>query len=110
MFVFLVYREFAKVMRVTHPMSEGAESYGANGDAPKRRKQDGAMGPDPAVGAGIALIGIFLMGMGGASDIRYVYDFGFLVAIIGAALFVSFATVSAMKQRREHEEEGEPPR
>jgi hypothetical protein len=59
-----------------------------------------AEGPDPAIGAGITLLGIFLMGTGGARDAHYVFDAGVVTGVLGAAIFVLFVALSAMKQRR----------
>ena len=56
--------------------------------------------PDPAIGAGIALLGIFLMGTGGARDAHFVFDAGVATAVIGAATFVLSVALSAMRQRR----------
>jgi hypothetical protein len=69
-----------------------------------------AEGPDPAIGAGITLLGIFLMGTGGARDAHYVFDVGVLTAVLGAATFVLFVALSVMKQRRasEDRESGQP--
>jgi hypothetical protein len=77
---------------VTHSIGEDAGPQG-NDDA-------GNLGPDPVIGAGIALFGIFLMGTGGARDAHYVFDVGVLIAVAGAATFVLFVALSAMKQRR----------
>lgn len=57
-------------------------------------------GPDPVIGAGITLSGIFLMAAGGARDAHYVFDVGVLIAVLGAGVFVSFVALSALKQRR----------
>lgn len=57
-------------------------------------------GPDPAIGAGITLFGIFLMGTGGAADAHYVFDAGVATGMIGAATFVAQVALSALKQRR----------
>jgi hypothetical protein len=77
---------------VTHTLDEHAGPTG---------KDDPAnAGPDPVIGAGIALLGIFLMGTGGARDAHYVFDVGVLTAVAGAATFVLFVALSAMKQRR----------
>lgn len=57
------------------------------------------MGPDPVIGAGTALLGIFLMGTGGAWDAHYLFDVGVAIAVIGAIIFVAFVTLSALKQR-----------
>lgn len=56
-------------------------------------------GPDPVIGAGLCLFGIFVMGLGGSRDWHYVFNVGTLVAIVGAAIFVLFVALSAMKQR-----------
>lgn len=56
-------------------------------------------GPDPVTGAGLALFGILIMGLGGSSNLHYVFNVGTLVAIAGAALFVLCVALSAMKQR-----------
>jgi hypothetical protein len=61
---------------------------------------DDNAGPDPVIGAGITLLGIFMMGTGGARDAHYVFDFGVLVAVLGAMTFVLFVALSAMKLRR----------
>lgn len=49
------------------------------------------------IGAGITFLGIFLMGTGGATTAHYVFDVGVLVALIGAATFVLFVTLSALR-------------
>jgi hypothetical protein len=69
---------------------------------------DGA-GPDPVIGAGITLLGIFLMGTGGARDAHYVFDFGVLTAVLGAMIFVLFVALSALKLRRARQLESEAP-
>jgi hypothetical protein len=68
-------------------------------------------GPDPVIGAGIALLGIFLMGTGGSADAHYVFDVGVLTATVGAVVFVLFVALSALKQRRAEQvqKDGEPP-
>jgi hypothetical protein len=72
------------------------------GGQPLGEEKDGpqAEGPDPAIGAGITLLGIFLMGTGGARDAHYVFDAGVVTGVLGAAIFVLFVALSAMKQRR----------
>lgn len=74
----------------------GGQPLGGENDGPGRS----AEGPDPAIGAGIALLGIFLMGTGGARDAHYVFDAGVVTAVLGAATFVLFVALSVMKQRR----------
>jgi hypothetical protein len=54
-------------------------------------------GPDPVIGAGVTLFGIFLMGTGGARDAHYVFDVGVLIAVIGAGAFVLSVALSAMR-------------
>ena len=66
-------------------------------------------GPDPVIGAGITLLGIFLMGTGGARDAHYVFDFGVLIAVLGAMIFVLFVALSALKLRRARQLESEAP-
>jgi hypothetical protein len=63
------------------------------------RAKDGD-GPDPVVGAGITLLGIFLMGTGGARDAHYVFDVGVGTAVLGAVTFVVSVALSALKQHR----------
>jgi hypothetical protein len=65
-------------------------------------------GPDPVIGAGIALFGIFIMGTAGARNMHYVFDAGMFTAVIGAVIFVLFVALSAMKQRRTQAPEGAP--
>lgn len=57
-------------------------------------------GPDPVIGAGIALLGMLMMGTGGARDAHYVFDVGVIVAVAGAFTYVISVALSAMKQRR----------
>ncbi len=66
-----------------------------------------AEGPDPVIGAGITLLGIFIMGTGGARDAHYVFDLGVLTGVLGAATFVLCVALSAMKQRQAEKDEGE---
>jgi hypothetical protein len=66
----------------------------------------GDEGPDPAIGAGITLLGIFVMGTGGARDAHYVFDVGMVTAVLGAGIFVLFVALSALKQRRASKAEG----
>jgi drug/metabolite transporter (DMT)-like permease len=67
-------------------------------------------GPDPVIGAGLALLGIFLMGIGGARDAHYVFNVGVVIAVVGAIVFVLFVALSALKQRRALTESEAPPR
>jgi hypothetical protein len=70
-------------------------------------EQQPAEGPDPAIGAGITLLGIFIMGTGGAADAHYVFDAGMVVGVLGAATFVLFVALSAMKMRQQAEQHSE---
>lgn len=76
------------------------EAGGAEGARLSRASSDMDVGPDPVIGAGIALLGIFLMGVSGAQGAHYLFNFAVLVAVLGAVLFVLFVTVTALKQRR----------
>jgi len=69
-----------------------------------------AEGPDPAIGAGITLLGIFLMGTGGARDAHYVFDVGVLTGVVGAGLFVLFVALSAMRRHDDGASSSEAPR
>ncbi|AKT43021.1 hypothetical protein [Chondromyces crocatus] len=65
-------------------------------------------GPDPVIGAGVTLLGIFLMGIGGAGDMHYFFNVGTLVAVTGAILFVLFVTWTALRQRPPERTKSEP--
>ena len=58
------------------------------------------VGPDPAIGAGVTLLGIFLMGLGGSIDRHYFFNVGVLVAVLGAVMFVACVALTAFYQRR----------
>ena len=55
--------------------------------------------PDPVVGAGLVIVGILIMGIGGAATAHYLFNFGSGIAILGAILFVAFVTLSTYRQR-----------
>ena len=78
-------------------------------DRPAQSSTEDA-GPDPVIGAGIALLGIFLMGTGGARDAHYEVDVGVDMAVVGAVVFVLFVALSALKQRRAALAEDEAPK
>lgn len=84
--------EFATLWSVTHQIGQDRIDL--------RREDSRENGPDPVIGAGITLFGIFLMGTGGASDAHYVFDAGVLVGLGGAVTFVLFVALSALRQRR----------
>jgi hypothetical protein len=56
-------------------------------------------GPDPVVGVGLVIVGILIMGIGGAANAHYLFNFGTAVAILGAVLFVAFVTLSTYRQK-----------
>jgi len=62
-------------------------------------------GPDPVFGAGITLLGIFVMGTAGARDAHYVFDVGVVTAVLGAVTFVVCVALSALKQRKAQKDE-----
>ncbi|WP_437285781.1 hypothetical protein [Sorangium sp. So ce406] len=76
------------------------EAGGVQGGGLSHATSENDAGPDPVIGAGIALLGIFLMGVGGAAGAHYLFNFGVLVAVLGAVLFVLFVALTALKQRR----------
>lgn len=88
---------------MTHQVDESAGSHPDGETLEKERPAaapDPNLGPDPVIGAGLALFGIFLMGTSGASAAHYVFDVGVGIAVIGAVIFVLFVALSALKQRR----------
>ena len=58
-----------------------------------------SLGPDPVVGAGLALTGMAVMGLAGGLDAHWPFLAGALVAVAGAVLFVACVGLSAWKQR-----------
>jgi hypothetical protein len=58
-----------------------------------------AAGLDPTVGAGVSLLGLFLMGAGGARAQHYIFHTGAVVAVGGAALCVLLVALSALNHR-----------
>lgn len=82
---------------VTTTSDQAGGAPGSHADAPGT---DRGEGPDPVIGAGVTLLGIFLMGVGGAWDAHYLFNFGVVIAVAGAILFVLFVTLTALKQRR----------
>lgn len=80
---------------------QGGDGAGGGASADKS-------GPDPVIGAGVTLLGILLMGLGGARDAHYVFNVGVLTAVLGAGTFVLFVALSAMKQRQGPSDGGQP--
>lgn len=58
-----------------------------------------AVGLDPTVGTWVSLLGLFLMGAGGARAQQHLFRTGVIVAIGGAALCVLRVALSALKNR-----------
>ncbi|HVY46660.1 MAG TPA: hypothetical protein VHB21_12315 [Minicystis sp.] len=84
---------------MTHSVSQDRVSTPGKFDG--SRDEPGAdVGPDPVFGAGIALLGILVMGISGASDAHYAFDVGVLTAVLGAGTFVVSVALSAMKQKK----------
>lgn len=86
-------------------MAPSIGDQGVGGEPAYAGDSGAGEGPDPVIGAGITLLGIFLMGTGGARDAHYVFDVGVLTAVLGAITFVLFVALSAMKQRRARQSE-----
>ena len=86
--------EFATLSPVTHHIGHDRIDL-RTGDTKGARRR----APDPVIGAGITLFGIFLMGTGGATDAHYVFDLGVLVGLGGAVTFVLFVALSALAAR-----------
>jgi hypothetical protein len=59
-----------------------------------------AEGPDPIVGVGLVIVGILIMGISGAATAHYVFNFGSLIAMIGAVLFVTFVALSTYRKSK----------
>lgn len=77
-------------------MSEAPET---SGPPEMAQPKAAGSGPDPVIGAGLTLLGIFVMGVAGAAGAHYAFNVGTLVACIGAVVFVLFVALSALKQR-----------
>ncbi len=76
----------------------------ANDTKPTRSSNDDLErdppGPDPVLGVGLVILGVFIMGVAGAATAHYIFNLGTLIAIVGAVIFVSFVTLSAYRQTR----------
>ena len=57
-------------------------------------------GPDPMLGVGLVILGVLIMGIGGAATAHYLFNFGTAIAIAGAVLFVAFTTLSSYRQTK----------
>lgn len=67
---------------------------------PTHEPSAAAKGPDPVIGAGLSLLGIFVMGVAGAAGAHYAFNVGTLVACVGAVVFVLFVALSALRPRK----------
>ncbi len=56
------------------------------------------VGPDPVVGMGVGVAGLFIMAVGGAGNWHYCFNVGEALLLGGAALFIGSVVVSVMKQ------------
>lgn len=63
-------------------------------------------GPDPVMGVGLVILGVLIMGVGGAATAHYLFNFGTAIAIAGAVLFVALTVLSSYRQSKG----SEPPR
>ncbi len=85
-------------------MSEAPEPTGPETTTDATKGSDPAASrrpyPDPVIGAGMTLLGIFLMGVAGAAQAHYAFNVGTLVACVGAVVFVLFVALSALQQRK----------
>ena len=77
-----------------------SEAPKTTGDVPTTDATAAGKGPDPVIGAGLTLLGIFIMGVAGAAQAHYAFNLGTLVACVGAVVFVLFVALSALKQRK----------
>ncbi|NUO53234.1 MAG: hypothetical protein HOV80_30675 [Polyangiaceae bacterium] len=55
---------------------------------------------DPAVGIGLVILGIFVMGVSGAATWHYPFNIGTGIAILGAVLFVMSVTLSTLREKK----------
>ena len=92
------------------PSIEENEGYEPESDpeAGDGGEAEAQLGPDPVFGAGVTLLGIFVMGIAGARDMHYVFDVGVVTAVLGAVAFVVCVALSALKQRKAERDEPPP--
>jgi len=69
--------------------------------APVRSDQgeDKKRGPDPVVGIGLVILGVLVMGIGGAATFHYVFNIGTAIAIVGALVFLVSVVLSSLRDR-----------
>ena len=56
--------------------------------------------PDPAIGIGLVILGVLVMGVGGAATLHYVFNVGTAIAIIGALVFLVAVGLASLKERK----------
>lgn len=71
------------------PVKDGAAQTSAVEDA-----------PDPAIGIGLVILGVLVMGVGGAATLHYVFNIGTAIAIIGALVFLVAVGLASLKERK----------
>jgi hypothetical protein len=54
---------------------------------------------DPAVGVGLVILGVLVMGVSGAATWHYAFNAGTGIAILGAILFVLSVTLSTLRDK-----------
>ncbi len=81
-------------------MSEAPEPTGPETTTDAKKGSPQRHYPDPVIGAGMTLLGIFMMGVAGAAQAHYAFNVGTLVACVGAVVFVLFVALSALQQRK----------
>lgn len=55
---------------------------------------------DPAVGIGLVILGVLIMGVSGAATWHYPFNIGTGIAILGAVLFVMSVTLSTLTEKK----------
>ncbi|HHH28191.1 MAG TPA: hypothetical protein ENK57_07580 [Polyangiaceae bacterium] len=56
------------------------------------------LGPDPVWGVGLFVVGLLVMGVGGAMTWHYVFNVGEAILLLGAVVFLLFVAISSQKQ------------
>ena len=59
---------------------------------------DRSPGPDPVVGVGVFVVGLFVMAVGGAANWHYVFNAGEGVLLLGAVMFLASVAITAHRQ------------
>ncbi len=56
--------------------------------------------PDPVIGIGLVVLGVLIMGIGGAATLHYVFNAGTAITIVGALVFVISVAMSSLGDRK----------